>query len=438
MDNSNVISSVKQQYEELPYPPRNPEDEKKRLLRTIGDSLGELNHCCFQGRKDFNQDFRCLVAGGGTGDSVIYLAEQLRNTTAEVVYLDISAAARRIAEKRAAVRGLTNITWMTESLLSLPELTIGKFDYINCAGVLHHLHNPEDGLHALNSVLKDDGCIFLLLYAVYGRQSIYLMQNLFREMIPQHISIPEKVALARRIIAALPDYHAFKNPDKWANEISANGYGDSGLYDLLLHSVDRCYDVNEIYALAAAAKLHVVNFLGPDSRYYNPDNLVDDVTIKSLLRKKTKQERHSIAEKLFSHQIKHQFYLSRNDSCTATINDEENVFILAHELANKHLEIYRAIKPGEQLCLNYTINNQKLIFRLLGNKVNKACFMYLDGKTPISSIIRKIKIKLGVSEQAVRLELQSIFDFLYPMSWVYLGRPEAAKVPGSESGPHNM
>lgn len=423
MDSSNVISSVRQQYEELPYPPRNPEDEKKRILRTIGDSLGELNHCCFQGRKDFNQDFRCLVAGAGTGDSVIYLAEQLRETSAEIVYLDISGASRCIAEKRAAVRGLTNITWMTESLLSLPKLPVGKFDYINCAGVLHHLHSPEDGLHALNSVLKDDGCIFLLLYAVYGRQAIYLMQTLFREIIPQHISIPEKVALARRIIAALPNYHAFKNPDKWANEINANGYGDSGLYDLLLHSVDRCYDVNEIYALAAAVKLHVVNFLGPDSRYYNPDNLVDDATIKSLWRKKSKQERHSIAEKIFSHQIKHQFYLSRKDSCTASIHDEENVVILAHELANKHMEIYRAIKPGEQLCLNYTINNQKLIFRLMGNKVNKACFMYLDGKTPISSIIRKVKIKSGVSEQTVRMELQSIFDFLYPMSWVYLQRP---------------
>jgi SAM-dependent methyltransferase len=287
VDNSNVISSVKQQYEELPYPPRNPEDKKKRLLRTIGDSLGEINHCCFKGRRDFNQDFRCLVAGDGTGDSVIYLAEQPLETTAEIVYLDISGASRRIAKKKAAVRGLKNITWMTESLLSLPKLAIGKFDYINCAGVLHHLHDPEDGLHALNSVLKDDGCIFLLLYAVYGRQAIYLMQALFREMIPQDLSIPEKVAMARRIIAALPNYHAFKDPDKWTNEISANGYGDSDLYDLLLHSVDRCYDVNEVYALAAAASLNVVNFLGPDSRYYNPDNLVTDPAISPLWSEKS-------------------------------------------------------------------------------------------------------------------------------------------------------
>jgi hypothetical protein len=94
--------------------------------------------------------------------------------------------------------------------------------------------------------------------------AIYLMQTLFRELIPQHLSIQEKVNLARRIIGSLPAHHAFiKDLDKWANEITASGYGDSGLYDLLLHSVDRCYNVNEVYELAAAAELKLVNFLGP-------------------------------------------------------------------------------------------------------------------------------------------------------------------------------
>ena len=87
------------------------------------------------------------------------------------------------------------------------------------------------------------------------------------------------------------------------------------------------------------------------------------------------------------------------------------------------MEIYRVITPGEQLCLNYTINNQKLIFQLMGNKINKACFKYMDGKTPIRRIIQKVTKKLGVSEQKVKLELKSIFNFLYPMSWVYLQRP---------------
>ena len=192
MDESKIISAVKQQYEALPYPPRNPDDEKSRLLRTVGDSLSELNHCCFKGQRNFDRDFHCLVAGGGTGDSVIYLAEQLRGTSAEIVYLDMSKASRSIAEQRSAVRGLNNITWLTESLLSIPELGIGKFDYINCSGVLHHLSDPVEGARALVSALKDDGAMYLMVYAEYGRHAVYLMQTLFRELIPQHLSIQEK------------------------------------------------------------------------------------------------------------------------------------------------------------------------------------------------------------------------------------------------------
>ena len=48
--------------------------------------------------------------GGGTGDAAIMLAQQLTDQAetgaGEVVYLDISTAARQVAEARAAARGL--------------------------------------------------------------------------------------------------------------------------------------------------------------------------------------------------------------------------------------------------------------------------------------------------------------------------------------------
>jgi hypothetical protein len=39
------------------------------------DSLGKLNHYCFGGRQNFGNGFRVLVAGGGTSDHTIVLAE---------------------------------------------------------------------------------------------------------------------------------------------------------------------------------------------------------------------------------------------------------------------------------------------------------------------------------------------------------------------------
>src|SRR5689334_22001157 len=102
-----VNPNVRELYEAFPFPSRTPAGEKPGgmpLTRT--DMLGKVNHHAFEGRRDFTRGFRALVAGGGTGDSAIFLAAQLRETDAEVVCLDISEASLAIARQRAALRGL--------------------------------------------------------------------------------------------------------------------------------------------------------------------------------------------------------------------------------------------------------------------------------------------------------------------------------------------
>ena len=141
------------------------------------EDLPMINHYCFAGRQSFANGFRALVAGGGTGDATIFLAEQLKHTDAQIVHLDMSQASIAIAQERAKIRGLTNISWLHDSLLNLPKLGLEKFDYINCSGVLHHLADPDDGFHALLSVLADDGAVGLMLYATTGRTSVYQMQT---------------------------------------------------------------------------------------------------------------------------------------------------------------------------------------------------------------------------------------------------------------------
>ena len=200
------------------------------------------------------------MAGGGTGDTVIYLAEQLRHYDAEVVYLDMSSRLTKIAEARASVRKLDNIRWITASIMELPELGLGEFDYIECCGVLHHLESTEGGLQALNAVLKDDGAIFLMLYAKYGRQSFTTCRHCCGPSCrrAQHAGTG---TMTRQLLAALPPSNSFvRNLDDWQKEISTDGLGDAGLYDLLLHSKDRCFDVPELYALAEGCGLHLLGF----------------------------------------------------------------------------------------------------------------------------------------------------------------------------------
>lgn len=63
--------SIKAQYEAFPYPVRDPADESHRLLKTIIDGIPSINHFVFGGKFDFSRKLRILVAGGGTGDTLI-------------------------------------------------------------------------------------------------------------------------------------------------------------------------------------------------------------------------------------------------------------------------------------------------------------------------------------------------------------------------------
>src|SRR5690242_4451439 len=175
---------VRQQYELLPYPARDPRDEAKRLIEGSPSHLLELNHYLFAGARDFTRPFRALVAGGGTGDGLIMLAQHLsdKGCPAEIVYLDLSKASRAIAEQRAKVRGLGNITFMTGSLLDLPTLGLGAFDYIDCCGVLHHLADPAAGLAALNRALAPDGGLGVMVYGALGRTGVYPMQAMLKTL----------------------------------------------------------------------------------------------------------------------------------------------------------------------------------------------------------------------------------------------------------------
>src|ERR1700742_1414545 len=129
---SQPLDEVRAQYEALPYPPRDPREEALRLITGTPSHILEVNHYLFAGRLNFNRPFRALVAGGGTGDGSIMLAQQMgdRRCAAEVVYLHLSTASRAVCEARAKARGLRNITFHTGSLLDLPTMGLGAFDYI--------------------------------------------------------------------------------------------------------------------------------------------------------------------------------------------------------------------------------------------------------------------------------------------------------------------
>jgi SAM-dependent methyltransferase len=337
----NYLPEVRNQYEALPYPPCNPQDDHKRLVRTWLEDLPMINHYCFAGKQSFQNGFRALVAGGGTGDATIFLAEQLRHTDAHIVHLDMSTASIALAKERAQIRGLVNITWVHDSLLNLPALAaeLGTFDYINCSGVLHHLADPDLGFKALLSVLKKDGAIGLMVYATTGRTGVYQMQELMRLVNSEEADAQRKIANTRDLLASLPATNWFKRSEELHHD---HKMGDAGIYDLLLHSQDRSYSVGELFdwlgdETEGAKNGHGMHLEFTDVQRglspYLPHMVLGSKppAIAAALRKLPRRKQYEMAELMAGTLITHSLYVTQGKTCKAPYGDAEYVPFFYHE-----------------------------------------------------------------------------------------------------------
>ena len=70
--------AVREQYETLPDPPRNPALELRELKTTFAGQLKLASTIFWGGANRPRPGFHALDAGCGTGDSAIFMAEQLR------------------------------------------------------------------------------------------------------------------------------------------------------------------------------------------------------------------------------------------------------------------------------------------------------------------------------------------------------------------------
>ncbi|HVY17370.1 MAG TPA: class I SAM-dependent methyltransferase [Rhodopila sp.] len=299
------------QYEAFPYPKRDPRDEAKRLIVGSPSHLREIDHWIFGATRPAGRPLNALVAGAGTGDATIMLAQQMASLgrPGTVTWLDRSAAARAVAQGRAAARGLGNVVWEQRSLLELPGSGLGPFDYIDCCGVLHHLPDPQAGLRALLSVLAPHGGLGLMVYAPHGRTGVYMMQDALRRLAPPAETPQQRLDVARRVMRHLPETQWLRMNRHFDDHI--NG-GDAGLYDLLLNPRDRAYTVPELDALLASVGLQVACWVEPVR--YDPVAMLPDPRLRARLEAMTPTERAAVAEALAGNMAMHIVYCVRADA----------------------------------------------------------------------------------------------------------------------------
>ncbi|MBC8318046.1 MAG: methyltransferase [Desulfobulbaceae bacterium] len=415
------LQEVRNQYENYPYPYRNPEDEKVRLIYTQDAFLEKINHYCFQGKQSFN-NFRALVAGGGTGSAAIFLAEQLRHKkNAEIVYIDISKQSMDVARERAAIRGLDNITWVHNSILDLQELDLGTFDYINCVGVLHHLEDYHTGLRSLGSVLADGGCLGIMVYGKHARAPIYQMQSLMHLIHADEPEMQNRVENTKIILNSLPPSNLYKrNENEWKSEIDE--YGDIGLYDLFLHSNDHGFDVLELYDWIENCGFNLVEFIGPkfESKIgYDPKTFIGHPGLLQKIAALPLPRQQAIAELMSGLIQRHSFYLSKKEHTRAQLDNLDNIpFFLRNHPRDIPAQIAQA--NGKRISLK---SPDEISMQFLPGKYTADIFSHLDGERSLKTIFNKVRKQRNspkLTDKELLDDFRPIYEICNNISWMLL------------------
>ena len=362
-----------EQYDAYPYPPRSPKDEAKRLITGSPSHPTEIDTHLFGGRRDWSKPFRALVAGGGTGDALVMMAQVLSRAQVpyEITYLDLSTAARAVAEARITARGLSGVTFVTGSLLDAADH--GPFDYIDCCGVLHHLDDPRAGLSALAAALAPAGGIGFMVYARDGRAGVYALQDAFRALLPDGPPA-ERLEAAKKILTTVPEGHPFRRNPNLGDHLNS----EAGRYDLLLHSQDRAYAADEWIAELSGAGLELTRWVAPA--------LYDLSMVQPVPEGMDAITAMAVAEKLRGTITKHVGYAQKLGEVATPIT--QPALTLVPHLEAPRAELAKAVAARKALKLTV----QGVTFRLKLPEAAAGVLRRVDGRASLAEIAGGVKL----------------------------------------------
>jgi len=108
------------------------------------------------------RDKRCVLDAGCGNGRVTALLRRYAPSTTEIVGIDLVSP--EIARENLQMFHLSHNVHFLKKDLSGDLTDLGKFDFIYCQEVLHHLADPEQALHDLCSLLSSKGEIAVYVY----------------------------------------------------------------------------------------------------------------------------------------------------------------------------------------------------------------------------------------------------------------------------------
>jgi len=416
-----VAKIVRRQYETLPYPQRDPNDDKRSLRLTALDNLMTLNQYCYNGRRDFDKPFRILVAGGGTGDSLVFLAVQAAALPGvEIVYLDLSRESMKIAQERlqnqARRLALPNVGELIDyrigSLLDLESTGFGKFDYVNCCGVLHHLDDPLLGLQKLASVLTDDGALGIMVYGQLGRTGVRQIQEMMKIVNRDVADTEKKIHNTNLVLKNLPSSNLHRKNGRWLSCDPAE------TYDLYLHAKDRAFTFQEIADWVTAAGLTLCQFSSTMKPLLVPEYLQCKLPQRILVRLAAMNPHDAavFCEHLVGMINRYEFYVTKHAGTTVDLRDWDlipsfscyaNGNSLKNRLKNPPKEF------GDSPCFRVGVYQGSIQVPIDVSPVALASYPLIDDVRTMREIVHKLTTKFTLRTQdSIRNELLKVWRHL--------------------------
>lgn len=251
LNTKNTVSAkVQNQYEENPYPRwkdigfNTASSYQQALLRNFPQL--NLNH--WHGKDKLN----VLVAGCGTGRQAIRLASYFNDLN--IVAIDLSGRSLAYAKQQADKYNVSNIQFIQADILEFSDFPM-LFDVIECSGVLHHMEDPEQGLHSLNQLLSPMGVMKIALYSEAARKQVIT----FRKLIEKSQK-PNGQQLDQRLLRQALLMNQI--PGDWNEIINSNDfYSMSNCRDLIFHEQEHQFTPQGISDLLEHCQMDFVGML---------------------------------------------------------------------------------------------------------------------------------------------------------------------------------
>ena len=330
MSNLKDTDVIEQQYTEHPYPApiSNMREQIDQGYRQ-GTSPDDIWHQLFP-EKAYRDDLNILIAGCGTNQAVYHA---MRFPNSHHYAIDVSDESLNHVKDMIKKYDIRNLEIEKKDIVDLPHKS--EFDYVISTGVIHHTEDPQKSLSKLVETTKDDGALYIMVYAIYLRVGVYFMQDAFRYLDLK--STTEDIGIAKRLINLSLQNHYVHNYIKEAETSSGTKdlTFDAGFVDTFFNARDVAYDIFELKELIGNAGAYFQSWADNSGFYRKVFNFSGVESLNQIFNNLDPWELADFTQKVWPNMGKFSFALRKDKK------HEHRFFNIAEVLPTTYAYRYR-------------------------------------------------------------------------------------------------